>query len=224
MNTLQDIADTMQKVALLEQKLQAIEILALSMPKAAQDMSNVTLDIQQLTRAIQTMTDVINKRTSELAQMDNMLITRQMGLEQSVASFSKTLAAIASELSDTNLLDQTSVVTRIRKSDERSDQERVAQMEKMGVIRLTDKSTSESLLVVSQTFTKTDGQPETVSEFRSVDLSSEVTPDAMPQYVGKSPGDVLELKLEDGVLQTTVLQVYDFVKVQAVAEEVKADA
>ncbi len=209
--------NSLQKIADLEGKLAVLERMVVGVPKLLQDYTRLSDDVKQINQACRNLIDVINKRTGDLANMDNIVITRQMALEQSLASLSKTCAAMVSELSDTKVLNQEAVMERIRKSEEDSDKKRIEQMEKQKIITPAEAAKADSMLIIAQTFTAKDGKVDLVSEFRSSDLSNpELDEETRKNYVGKRSGDVVELNLDDGVLKTTILQVYDYV--QAVGE------
>lgn len=209
--------NALQKIAELESKLTMLEKMAVGMPKMIQDFTRLSDDVRQMNQGVKNLIDIINKRTGDLAQVDNIIITRQMSLEQSLASLSKTCAAMVQELSETKVLNQQNVMERIRKSEEESDKARVDKMVSQKVLSAIDEVKADSLLVVAQTFVPKNGDPvDVVSEYRSSDLSSpEIDEETRKTYVGKRAGDVVELNLDDGVLKTTVLQIYDYVKVYA---------
>lgn len=209
--------NALQKIAEFEAKLSALEKLALGMPKMVQDFTRLSDDVKQINQGVRNLIDVINKRTGDLAQVDNVIVTRQMALEQSLASLSKTCAALVAEMVETKVLNQDNVMVRIRKSDEDSDKKRIEKMVEQKVLVVSDEVKEDSMLIVAQTFTPKDGGPvDVVSEYRSSDLSSpEIAEETRKNYVGKRSGDVVELNLEEGVLKTTVLQIYDYVQVYA---------
>lgn len=215
--------NTLQKISELEGKVSMLEKMVVTVPKLTQDLTRMSGDLEQINQAVKNIVDAVNKRTSDLSKIDNVLVTRQMALEQSIASLSKTAAALVAELTETKLLNQENVMTRLRKSDERADQDRVEAMIKQGVLKEGDKITKESLVVVSQVFTAKDGTKDTVSEFRSVDMSSpEIEEKIRETYIGKGKSEVVELNLDDGALSTTILQVYDYVQVLAQGSETGA--
>lgn len=208
--------NALNKLLELEAKIGALEEMAVGMPKLVQDFTRLSDDVKQLNKACENLIAVINKRTGDLAQVDNIVITRQMALEQSLASLSKTAAAMVAELSETKVLDQEAVMTRMRKSDEEADKSRVAKMIEQKVLKEADEITADSFIVVSQQFTFKDGKVDIVADFRSYDMTNpEIDEETKKSYVGKRKSDVIELNLDDGVLRTTVLQVYDYVQVYA---------
>jgi hypothetical protein len=210
--------NALQGFAKLEQRMSALEKLCMGMPKVVQDFSRLSDEMKQINQACRNLIDVINKRTGELAQVDNMIITRQMALEQSLASLSKTCAAMVAELSDTQVLNQQNVMTRMRKSDEESDKSRVDKMLEQKVLKPGELITKDSLIIVSQVFTSTEGVDDVVADFRSIDMSNpDIPEETRVNYVGKQANDIVELNLEKdgGVLKTTILQVYDYVPVYA---------
>jgi hypothetical protein len=227
-STLQELADLGQKVANINAKMSVFETLALNQPKLVQEVTSLKSDIATLNRAIENVVHTISKRTSDLGQMDNVMMTRIMGMEQSFASMSKMFSAVVSELSDNKLLDQKSVLTRCRKSDEANDQERVQQMLQLKVIESADKveiGEKGSLIVISQTFTHKTGEVETVADYRALDLvNPELDPKIKESYADKSAGDVVELNLQDGVLQTTIKQIFKYVEVYAQGEAEQANS
>lgn len=208
--------NTLQKITEFEQRLAMLDKLVIGMPKMIQDFSRLSDEMKQINQAVKNVVDAINKRTGELAQVDNMVITRQMALEQSLASLSKTCAAMVAELSETKTLDQNAVMVRMRKSDEDMDKKRVERMIEQKVLAEGTAITKESLIVVSQIFTAKDGTVDVVADFRSIDMSSpEIDDETRENYIGKVTSDEVELNLEDGVLKTTILQVYSYVQVYA---------
>lgn len=209
--------NTLQKFAEFEAKLSMLEKMAVGMPKMIQDFTRLSDDVKQMNQGIRNLIDVINKRTGDLAQVDNIVITRQMSLEQSLASLSKTCAAMVQELSETKVLNQANVMERMRKSEEDADKTRIGKMIEQKVLIAAEQATAESMLVIAQSFTPKDGSPvDVVSDYRSSDLSSpEISEETRQTYIGKRAGESVELNLEDGVLKTTVLQIYDYVKVYA---------
>lgn len=219
MNTLQKVAELEQEVSLLKQKLAVFETLAVSMPKAIQDIGRINQDIDTLSKGIQNVVNGVSKRTADLSMMDNMIITRLMGLEQSSAALSKTIACVVSELSDTKVLDQVAVMTRMRKSDEEAEKSRVQQLLSLKVVKESEETVKDSMIVVAQNFTDKDGKTDVIAEYRTYELSSpELSEEERQKYVGRRVGDVVELNLEDGVLKTTILQVYDYVQQYAEAK------
>ena len=222
MNTLDKVADLESKISILEAKLSVFEVLAIGMPKLIQESQNFALDISSLSKAINDVVNTINKRTSDLGQMDNMIITRLMGLEQSYASITKTIAATISELTNSKVLNQAAVMNRLRLSDESSEKERVSQLLQMKVIQEVDESAPNSLLVVSQVFKfnqPSDEPDDLVADYRTVDLSSsELTEETRLNYVNKKIGDVVSLDCGDGILYTTIITIYNHVKAQVQGE------
>jgi hypothetical protein len=213
MNTLQKIADLETAVANLAAKQQMFEVLASGVPTLKQEIGSVTNDQRQIIKAVEGLIHGVNKKTSDLAGMDNMLVTRLMGLEQSYASLSKTLGAIVSELSDSKILNQESVMARLRKGEEAADKERTEQMVQLKVLQEAPEILPDSLIVVAQTYTDKEGKVDLIAEYRSMELSSPmIDEETRKNYVGKKANDVVELNLEDGVLKTTILQVYSYVQ------------
>ena len=108
---------------------------------------------------------------------------------------------------------------RCRKADEKQEKERVTEMLKLKVIVATDKTEvgpRGSLAVISQTFTAKDGKVDIVAEYRALELTSASVVDEMKEtYTGKVVGDVVELNLPDGILRTTILEIYKYVEVYA---------
>jgi hypothetical protein len=196
--------------------LKVFEILATAMPSVQQELGRINTDIATVGQSIKNVVDGINKKTKDLAEMDNMVITRLMGLEQSYGSLAKTLGAIVSTLSDAGTLDQSSVMLRLRKSDEAADKARTDQMVQLKVLKESQEVQSDSFIVVSQTFTNKLGAVDVVSEYRSMEFGSPtIDEETKSQYVGKTVNDVVELNLDDGVLQTKILQIYSYVQVYA---------
>lgn len=209
--------NALQKLAEFEGKLAVLEKMVVGVPKIVQDFTRLSDDVKQINQACANLIEVINKRTGELAKVDNIVITRQMALEQSLASLSKTCAAMVAEMVDTKVLDQGNVMTRIRRSEEDADKERISKMIEQKVLKEAESAKADSMLIVAQKFTSNkDNSVDVVSEYRSSDLSSpEIDEETRKNYVGKRAGDVVELNLEDGVLKTTIVQVYDYVQVYA---------
>jgi hypothetical protein len=226
MNTLQKVAEMEEKIATIEQKFTTFQILAIGMPKLVQEVTSIRGDIATLTKALTNIHDAVQKRTSDLGQMDNMIVTRLMGMEQSFASISKMFSAVVSELSDSKALNQRSVMERCRKNDEAAEKERVEQMIQLKVIEPTDKTEvgpKGSLMVLSQTFTSKEGLVDIVAEYRALELANpQIDEQSKVDYNGKSVGDVVELNLEDGVLKTTILQIYKYVEIYSQSEGEKA--
>jgi hypothetical protein len=219
MSTLQTISDLEAKVSAIESKISVFESLVSNLPNVAQELGRINSDMSQIVKVMQSTSEFNNKRTSDLAQMDNMVITRLMGLEQSYASLAKTISAVISELTDSNSLNQESVMLRLRKSDEASDKARIDQMIELKVIAPTDIVLPDSVIVVSQDFTPTEGETSVVAEYRSFELSSPNIEDAVKQgYVGKTIGDVVSIALADGILNTKLLQVFNYVQSSAQGE------
>jgi hypothetical protein len=204
---------TLQKISDLEQKLSVFETLATTMPKVVQDMTRINSDLAQVSQAIKLVSENNIKRTNDLAQMDNMVITRLMGLEQSYASLSKTLAAIISELSDSKVLNQNAVMVRLRKSDEAADKARIEQLIELKMISPSEEVSQDSLIVVSQEFNLKSGETDLVAEYRSFELSSPMVEEEVKKsYIGKKIGEVVELSLEEGTLKTKILETYNYVQ------------
>lgn len=213
MNTLQKVAESEARINVLEKKLAVFEVLATGMPQVTQEVGRLNGDIATLSQSIKNIVDGINKKTKDLSEMDNMVITRLMGLEQSYASLSKTLAAIVSELSDSKVLNQESVMVRLRKSDEAADRDRTAQMVQLKVIQEVEEVVPDSLVAISQTFTDKEGKVDVVTDYRTMEIGSPmIDEETRKNYVGKRASDVVELNLEDGVLKTTILQVFSYVQ------------
>lgn len=227
MNTLQDVADMKQKMATIESKLTVFQSLATGMPKLVQEVTSIRADIATLTKAIQNVVEGVQKRTGDLSQMDNMMMTRIMGMEQSFASLSKMFSAVVSELSDAKVLNQGAVLERIRKADETQEKQRVEEMLQLKVIEKSDKTEvgpKGSLIVLSQNFTDKEGKVDIVAEYRALELSRpEIDEKTKADYAGKSVGDVVELNLEEGVLRTTILEIYKYVEVYAQGEAEKVE-
>jgi hypothetical protein len=221
MNTLQKLADIETKVGNIETKLKLFESLAVGQPKLAQEVGNIKMDLNTINKAVKNIADAVSVRTKNLNDMDNMIITRLMGMEQAYASLSKTIACVLGELADSNVLNQKNVMKRIQKHDEQADREQVEGMLKLKVIEPGEKIENDSLIVVSQTFfPKEEGkEPYIVAEYRSLNLANpEVGTDQKENYIGKAANDVVDLNLPDGMLKTTVLQIYNYVKVYAKGE------
>jgi hypothetical protein len=223
MNTLQQVADMAEKIKTIEQKFIIFQTLAVGMPKLVQEVTTTRGDIATLTKAIQNVHDAVKKRTGDLSQMDNMIVTRLMGLEQSYASLSKMFSAVVSELSDNERLDQKSVLERCRKGDEALEKQRVEEMLKLKVIEPTDKvevGPKGSLIVLSQKFTNTNGIVDIVAEYRALEMANpQIDEKTKADYNGKVSGETVELNLPDGVLRTTIQQIYKYVEVYSKGED-----
>lgn len=217
--TLQKFAEAEARIKSMEDRLDLFEKLTTSVPKLVQDVSKLLNQTSGMTAALQshvTAINALNKRTKDLGEMDNMVITRLMGLEQSMASLSKTLYAVVEELTGTNTLDQDAVMLRLRKSEEAADKQRVEKMVEQNILKQADEVSNLSIIVVSQVFTEKDGTEKVVSEYRSIDLASaEVQGVSQTKYAGKRANDTVELNLDEGVLKTTILQIYNYVEVLA---------
>jgi hypothetical protein len=226
MNTLQQVADMAEKIRTIEQKFIIFQTLAVGMPKLVQEVTTTRGDIATLTKAIQNVHDAVKKRTGDLSQMDNMIVTRLMGLEQSYASLSKMFSAVVSELSDNNRLDQKSVLERCRKGDEALEKQRVEEMLKLKVIEPTDKvevGPKGSLIVLSQKFTNLKGEVDIVAEFRALEMNNpQIDEKTKADYQGRVSGEDVELNLPDGVLRTTIQQIYKYVEVYSKGEDEKS--
>jgi hypothetical protein len=221
MNTLDKIAKIEQSLASLTPKLAVFEKLAMSMPTINQDVGNLRKDLATLTKAIQNITEGVNVRHKNLNEQNNAIITRCMGLESSFASLSKMFAAVVTELSETKVLNQKNVMTNLRKSQEENDRGQVEGMLKLKIIEESPVIESESMVIVSQTFTPKDESktPEIISEYRVLNFANpELEKDTKQNYLGKAANDVVNLNLDDGVLSTTIVQVYSYVKIYAKGE------
>lgn len=226
MNTLDKIAKIEQTLATLAPKLAVFEKLAMSMPTVNQDVGNLRKDLATLTKAIQNITEGVNVRVKNLNEQNNAIITRCMGLESSFASLSKMFAAVVTELSESKVLDQKKVMVSLRKSQEDNDREQIEGMIKLKVIEDSPAIDAESVVIVAQTFTpKDESKPaEIISEYRVLNFANpELEKDTKQNYLGKAANDVVNLNLEDGVLSTTIVQVYSYVKIYAKGEGEPAD-
>jgi hypothetical protein len=215
--------NTLQKISELEAKISVLTKMTVEFPKLVQDFTRLADDMRQMNEAIRKTHEVILTRTAQLSGTDNTIITRMMGQEASLASLSKTMAAIVAELVDNKSVDNDSVMTRIRRLDEGNDQIRIEKMVEQKVLEEAEFIGLESTLVVAQTFTFSKdangfsaGDVDVVSEYRSVDLTSpDIPEDDKKSYIGKCKNDTVELNLDDGVLKTTILKIYNYVKVYA---------
>jgi len=221
MNTLNKIADLEQELGRLKSKFVVFENLAMSMPTVNQDVGNLRKDIVTLTQAIKNITEGVNVRHSKLNEQNNAIITRCMGLESSFASLSKMFAAVVTELSDSKVLDQKKVMVNLRKSQEDNDRQQVEGMIKLKVIEESQSIDNESMVIVSQIFTPADTtkEPDIISEYRVLNFANpELEKDNKQNYLGKAANDVVDLNLPDGVLSTTIVKVYSYVKIYSKGE------
>lgn len=222
MNTLQKITDIEAQIENLNAKLKTFEILVTHVPNLSQDIGYVKQDIQQLSDAIKNVVNTVTKRTKDLGDMDNMIITRMMGLEQSYSSIAKTLTAVVSELSDSKVLDQSAVMTRIRKGEENLDKQRIANMLQMKIIQPIEVVAKDSLIVISQVFIAEDGSKDTICDYASYELSNtDLKESDRANYINKSPGAEFLIPVAAtennvaGNLRTTIQCIYEFVQVYA---------
>ena len=222
MNTLQKITDIEAQIENLNAKLKTFEILVTHVPNLSQDIGYVKQDIQQLSDAIKNVVNTVTKRTKDLGDMDNMIITRMMGLEQSYSSIAKTLTAVVSELSDSKVLDQSAVMTRIRKGEENLDKQRIANMLQMKIIQPIEVVAKDSLIVISQVFIAEDGSKDTICDYASYELSNtDLKESDRANYINKSSGAEFLIPVAAtennvaGNLRTTIQCIYEFVQVYA---------
>lgn len=213
MSTLQKLEDAFAKINELQTKIAQLE----------QDNGQTKQATQNIINAINSIVEGVNGKNRELSELGNATVNRLMGLEQAHAAISKTISAVVSELSDAGNLDQNSVMTRLRKSDEAADKARIEQMIKLGVIAESNTVNSDSLITVSQTFTPEGKETTTIADYRSYELASELLDDsAREKYVGKNVGDVVEIDVEGGKLSTTIIGSYSLVNQEKTSETVGA--
>jgi hypothetical protein len=213
MSTLQKLEDAFAKINELQTKITQLE----------QENGQTKQATQNIINAINSIVEGVNGKNRELSEMGNATINRLMGLEQAHAAISKTISAVVSELSDSGNLDQNSVMTRLRKSDEAADKSRIDQMLQLGVIAESNTVNSDSLITVSQTFTPEGKEATVIAEYRSYELSSELLDEAAREkYVGKNVGDVVEIDVDGGKLSTTIIGSYSLVNQEKTSETVGA--
>jgi hypothetical protein len=213
MSTLQKLEDAFAKINELQTKITQLE----------QENGQTKQATQNIINAINSIVEGVNGKNRELSEMGNATINRLMGLEQAHAAISKTISAVVSELSDSGNLDQNSVMTRLRKSDEAADKSRIDQMLQLGVIAESNTVNSDSLITVSQTFTPEGKEATVIAEYRSYELSSELLDEAAREkYVGKNVGDVVEIDVDGGKLSTTIIGSYSLVNKEKTSETVGA--
>lgn len=213
MSTLQKLEDAFAKINELQTKITQLE----------QENGQTKQATQNIINAINSIVEGVNGKNRELSEMGNATINRLMGLEQAHAAISKTISAVVSELSDSGNLDQNSVMTRLRKSDEAADKARIDQMLQLGVIAESNTVNSDSLITVSQTFTPEGKEATIIAEYRSYELASELLDEtAREKYVGKNVGDVVEIDVDGGKLSTTIIGSYSLVNQEKTSETVGA--
>jgi hypothetical protein len=213
MSTLQKLEDAFAKINELQTKITQLE----------QENGQTKQATQNIINAINSIVEGVNGKNRELSEMGNATINRLMGLEQAHAAISKTISAVVSELSDSGNLDQNSVMTRLRKSDEAADKARIDQMLQLGVIAESNTVNSDSLITVSQTFTPEGKESTVIAEYRSYELASELLDEtAREKYVGKNVGDVVEIDVDGGKLSTTIIGSYSLVNQEKTSETVGA--
>jgi hypothetical protein len=165
--------------------------------------------LQQNKELLTKMEDSINGQMQQIHNFNQIIVQRQMSLEQTLTSLAKTLSCTVDELESNSVISGQSVMTRIRKMDENSEKRRIEQMIQLQVIKESNTVTPESIVVVSQKVS--DGsKEEVVSEYRVLELPSHLTPQEVKEaLVGKSTGDVLESKDNSETLFTKIEKVFE---------------
>ena len=191
-------------------------------------MSSTLQKLDDLEVKVTSLTGSAELAASKFGGIENylqMLAQRTMAAEEAVTSLGKVMSALVSELNDAKLVNQKAILTRIRLADEAGEKERIKYMEQVNAIKESSEATSNSILIVSQTVTSKDGLTETVSDYRTIELSAPQNGDEIAkEFVGKKVGDVVEYKgeAEGGTLYTKIDKIYEFVQVSKEGEPAQA--
>lgn len=189
---------TLERLEKIEQEVKAIATVIGSMSGLHQNKEVIT-KIEQS----------VNSQMQQIHNFNQILVQRQMSLEQTLTSLAKTISCTVDELERNNLISGQAVMARIRKMDENSERKRMEQMVQLQVIKEANVVTPESIVVVSQKVSN-GTEEEVVSEYRVLELPSQLTSQEIKDaLVGKQVGETLESKDGNDTLYTTIEKVFE---------------
>ena len=158
-------------------------------------MSSTLERIQQLEESL---SKVVAKITSP-DPMTQMLSNKVLGIEQSVTSMGKTLSAVAEELTETGVMNGTSVMARLRRAEDESSRNNVKGLLSEKVIETAEEVDGASLVAVEQKIINTStGDVTILAEYNLISMNSPATDPAWKtSLIGKKAGETVK-GLADG--------------------------
>jgi hypothetical protein len=197
---------TLERLEKLEQELKMLTTVLASVPK----MQGTTGDV----KLIETM----NLQLQQVHSFNQLIVQRQMSLEQTLTSLAKTISCTVDELESKQVISGNDVMVRLRKLDENAERNRIQQMIQLKLIKPASFVTEESIIVLSQKVVRGE-QEEIVAEYRVIELPAKLTPkELIADFVGKVVGDVLEQTHEQETLISKIENIYDIVSSGTLSE------
>lgn len=206
--------NTLEKVSKLEAKISVLETMVQNLVSSNGSLEKLNL-LEKQNREIFAI----------ISEKQDLIVNRIMSIEQSFAAMAKTVNAVIQELEESSTLNSNNVMKKIRAMDERAEKERVKTMLEVGAIEATTLINENSMLAVSQTFHSEGQASELVSEYRVYELNSPLnTKETVEAFTGKSVGDVVEITVPEGKIATTIVEVYNYKKMESQNLETKEES
>lgn len=166
--------------------------------------------VAMLEGALRDIVAETGRALNAVVQKQDLVVNKIMAIEQSLASLAKTVTAMAMELEESGHLSSDKVYERMRLFDENEEKTRVSKMIGAGAIKKVDLVGENSILVVSQKVKLPDESIKNIADYRVYELTSPFNDKkTIELFVGKVTGDVVEITSENGLLSTTILEVYE---------------
>ena len=211
---------TLQKITVLEEKVNTM----LAVTEVMKNLPSMSEDVNLLANKVNDLVGSTNTNFGNVNEFLQLTVQRLMTLESTLTSLSKVFSALVSELSDSGTVNHEAVLNRIKLADEGQERQRVEYLESAGAIKTATTVNAESLVVVSQVFTSTEGASKTVSDFGAFEMSSSNNgQDVAEQFTGKTVGEIVATEVEGGLLQTKIEKIFDFVQLTKEGETTTAD-
>jgi len=212
---------TLERIEKLEKQLGGmaglVELAAKSVadqPKIIQELGSIRSFAQQVANNLKSTVDQFNKAIKSNMDFSQLTVNRALAIEQSLTSLAKTTAALVAELADTKVINQSAIMTRIRKIDEENERIRTKEMLKADSIKAADAVTATSYVIASQDVTPDGKEKELIREYMALELTSQELPKEIKDIlIGKKVGETAEIHDPQGkeTLHFKVLEIYELV-------------
>jgi hypothetical protein len=206
---------TLERIDDLEKKINELQAMnPLATAKLEQETGQLRVDINKCVSALQDLNNRAQKAFEQFGQMLQGTSHQIVSMEQSLISFSKSLAAIAGELISTGALNNDNVVRRVRQMDEAGIQAEVNEKIRSGILKPSETISDLSTVVVSEDRVSPDGTAKKLSDYNAIDIAAGVlNPEEKAEFIGKKAGDLISIKLHqsEDKIAITVKEVYEMV-------------
>ena len=169
--------------------------------------------LERLNKAEGTIEQLV-MQVSNPDPMLQMALNKIVGLEQSMVAMGKTLAAVTEELSETEVLNSTNVMARLRQAEDQSSRDNVKALLDQEVIEPSSAIGPSSLVAIEQKILNTEsGETTTIAAYHLIGMKSPQTNQVwVDSLLGKVVGDTV--RGVDGTNEQEVLTVLEIYSIK----------